>query len=89
MRREELTVPDPRCRSNSHLVHRTSNQQSSQEKGSIPPWEYKMHRISSISGWYAPLSRDVSEFCEGTPASLSTSGDGPDTTPFEIGTRSS
>src|SRR5258708_922099 len=28
------------------------------EKGrdkSIPPWAYKMHRISSISGWYEPL----------------------------------
>ena len=27
---------------------------------SIPPWAYKMHRISSISGWYEPLSLDGS-----------------------------
>jgi hypothetical protein len=58
-------------------------------EGFIPPWEYKIHRISSISGWYAALSRDVSEFCEGVPASLPSSGGGPDATPFEIGSRGS
>jgi hypothetical protein len=54
-------------------------------RGPIPPWEYKIHRISSISGWYAALSCDVSEFCEGALASPSSSGGGPDTTPFERG----
>ena len=58
-------------------------------RGSIPPWEYKIHRISSISGWYSALSLDVSETFEVELAPPSSSGESRDTTPLKIGSRGS
>src|SRR6266702_1245423 len=72
------------------IQHQTDNRLET--RGSIPPWEYKIHRISSISGWYAALSLGVSlsfGAADGGPASSSSSIGGPDPGPFKIGSRCS
>lgn len=67
MRQEELTVPGPHCQSNSRLGHTTSTDNRPGMRGSIPPWAYRIHLISSISGWYGALSLGDSFFFEAAP----------------------
>jgi hypothetical protein len=53
------TSPDLHYQNNSPLGFGFENERRGGD-GFIPPWAYKMHRMSSISGWYSALPLDDS-----------------------------